>query len=107
MIERTNPFANLGEMPAFERKPKPVRLADGEAIDVIAEESGFVSRQPTKVARAPKRKPRLHRTGRNENFTLKVTKETRERYHKMADERGVLLARLLELALDALEQTQN
>jgi len=104
MIERNNPFADLGEMPTFERKPKPARSIESDAIDLIAEESGFVSRQPVKPAKAPKRKPRLHRTGRNENFTLKVTKETRERYHKMADERGVLLARLLELALDALEK---
>jgi hypothetical protein len=104
VTERTDPFANLRNMPSFERKARPVRPADAEAIDVIAEESGFVSRQPPKPAKAPKRKPRLHRTGRNENFTLKVTKETRERYHRIADERGVLLARLLELALDALEK---
>jgi hypothetical protein len=104
MTERTDPFANLREMPAFERKTRPVRPSDVEAIDVIAEESGFVSRHPAKPAKTPKRKPRLHRTGRNENFTLKVTKETRERFHRMADERSVILARLLELALDALEQ---
>ncbi len=85
MTERNNPFADLGDMPAFERKPKPARPVETAAIDQIAEESGFVSRQPLKPAKTPKRKPRLHRTGRNENFTLKVTKETRERYHRMAE----------------------
>lgn len=105
MTERSNPFADLGgELPVFGRKPKPIRPVDTEAVDQIAEESGFVSRQAPKPTKPPKRKPRLHRTGRNENFTLKVTKETRERYHRMADEHGVLLARLLELALDALER---
>lgn len=104
MTERTNPFAGLGEAPAFERKPKVVRPVESEDIDRIAEESGFVSRQPAKSSKAPKRKPRLHRTGRNLNFTLKVTVETRDRFHKLADEQGVILGRLLELALDALEQ---
>lgn len=103
MTERSNPFANLGDMPAFERKPKPARPVESAAIDLIAEENGFVSRQPAKPTKPPKRKPRLHRTGRNQNFTLKVTNETRERFHRLADARGVTLARLLELSLDALD----
>jgi hypothetical protein len=107
MNERTNPFAGLGEAPTFERKPRVVRPVESDEIDRIAEESGFVSRQPAKSLKAPKRKPRLHRTGRNLNFTLKVTAETRDRFHKLADDRGVILARLLELALDALEQAHG
>lgn len=104
MTERSNPFADLSEVPVFERKPKPIRPVDTEAMDVIAEESGFVSRQPAKAPKTPKRKPRLHRTGRNVNFTLKVTVETRDRFYKLADQREVILGRLLELALDALDK---
>lgn len=106
MTERTNPFAGFGEMPAFERKPKSPRAVQSDAIDLIAEQSGFISRQPAKVPKQPKRKPRLHRTGRNVNFSLKATAETRDRFHRLADERDVTLARLLELALDALESNK-
>ena len=100
---RSNPFAGLGETPTFDRKPKPVRPQQVEGINQVADESGFVSREPAKP-RTPKRKPRLYRTGRNQNFTLKVTGETRDRFHKLADQREVTLARLMELALDALER---
>src|SRR5215469_2129482 len=100
---RANPFAGLGTPPAFQRKPRPPSAIEDEAIDLIAEESGFVSREPPKAAKAPKRKPRVYRTGRNINFTLKVTGETRDRFDRLAGKHKVHLARLLELALDALE----
>lgn len=103
MTERANPFANLNRPPILEtrvRKEKPVAT---ETIESIAAEHNFPSRQARTQPRVPKREPRTYRTGRNCNFGLKASSETIERYHKMADERGVTRARLLELALDALE----
>ena len=104
MNERVDPFANLGSPLAFaprSRKEKPV---SNDAIERIAQDHNFPSRSARKEPTVPKTKPRTYRTGRNRNFGLKATAETIERYHKAADDRGVTRARLLELALDALEQ---
>jgi hypothetical protein len=70
----------------------------------IADDNGFLSRQPRKTAAVPARKRRVYRTGRNRNFSMKATNEAVERFYKMADERKVTLGALLELALDALEK---
>jgi len=104
MSERANPFVTLHRPPILEiraRKEKPVA---NETIESIAADHNFPSRQARKQPSAPKRKPRTYRTGRNCNFGVKASNETIERYHKMADERGLTRARLLELALDALER---
>lgn len=104
MTERANPFANLSRPPILEtraRKDKPVA---NETIEGIAADHNFPSRQARRQPNVPKRKPRLYRTGRNCNFGVKASNDTIERYHKMADDRGVTRARLLELALDALER---
>lgn len=107
MSERVNPFATLKDPPVFETKPKAEKPVAKDDIDRIAEENRFHSRQARKEPAVPRRKPRLYRTGRSYNFTVKATMETRDRFHKAADELGVTLARLLELALDALEKQGN
>jgi hypothetical protein len=103
MTERVDPFANLGRPPTFAPRPRKEKAVSNDAIERIAEDHNFPSRSARKEPTAPKRKPRTYRTGRNQNFGLKARAETIERYHKMADDRGVTRARLLELALDALE----
>src|SRR5690242_10201315 len=104
MNQRIDPFAALKEAPVFELKTKVPKPIEEEAIDAIAKENRFPSRQAKKEPSVPRRKPRLHRTGRSLNFSVKVSLETRDRYYKAADTRGVTLARLMELALDALEK---
>jgi hypothetical protein len=104
MNERANPFAGLGKPPVFETKPPKEKPVANGAIDRIAEQHNFPSRQARKALATPKRTPRTYRTGRNRHFAVKATSETIERYHKAADEKDVTLARLLELALDALEK---
>jgi hypothetical protein len=101
--ERANPFASLAEPPEF--KPKPRRETPGanDAIERIAEEHNFPSREARKAQASSKRKPRIYRTGRNRHFGIKATPETVERFYKAADARKVPLGLLLELALDALE----
>jgi len=104
MTKRLNPFANVAEIPAFETKQRPKPPIEQEAIDTIADANNFPSREARSEPRIRRRKPRLYRTGRNQNFSVKVTATTLERFYKAADEREVTLGRLLELALDALDR---
>jgi hypothetical protein len=104
MNHRIDPFAALKEVPTFGVKAKGPNPIEEDAVENISRENRFPSRQAKKEASVPLRKPRLHRTGRSFNFSVKVTVETRDRFYKAADSRGVTLARLMELALDALEK---
>jgi hypothetical protein len=104
MTGRVNPFATLADPPVFTTKPKELKPVAKEVIARIAEENNFPSRQATKTAKAPRRKPRTHRTGRNYQFNIKATAETVERFYKMADDRRVPLGELLHQALDALDR---
>jgi hypothetical protein len=104
MNTRVNPFETLAEPPVFTTKPKPDKPVEKEVIARIAEENDFPSRQATKPLKEPRRKRRVHRTGRNRQFNIKAKNETVERFYKMADDRRVPLGELLEQALDALER---
>jgi hypothetical protein len=104
MSERVNPFASLKEPPVFTTKPKTEKPVEEETIARIAEQNNFPSRQAPKAPKADKRKPRVHRTGRNQQFTAKVTAETISRIYKLADEKKIPLGELLRLAVDALER---
>ena len=104
MAERVDPFAGLSDVPVFEPKAPREKPVAKEAIERLATENNFPSRQASRPAREPKRKPRVFRTGRNRQFNLKLKPETVERFYKMADERGVPLGALMEQALDALER---
>ena len=102
---RVNPFQNLTDLPAFETKPKKEKPQEQTAaIERIAEENNFTSRQAPKILKEPKRKRRVYTTGRNRQFNIKATSETVDRFYRLADERAVSLCKLLEDALDALER---
>jgi hypothetical protein len=108
MTDRANPFGDLGD---FAPAPAPAKpKADRAVIDQVAEAHGFPSRQPAKklkqapeVSQPVQRTQRRFKTGRNQQINIKATAETIERIGRMADERQVPLGRLLEIALDALE----
>ena len=104
MNTRVDPFADLAGPPVFTLKPKPSAPVEKERIARLAEEQGFPSREAPRNAKMPRRKPRLHRTGRNQQFNAKATPETIDRFYKQANERNVPLGELLRLALDALER---
>jgi hypothetical protein len=104
MSARVNPFATLNDPPVFATKVKAETPVHKEAIERIAEQNNFPSRQAAKAAKEPKRKPRVYRTGRNQQFNAKATPETIDRFYKLADEKKVALGELLRLALDALER---
>ena len=107
MSERVNPFANLNEppptAPVFTTKPKHSTPVAAEIIGRLSEEHNFPSRQPAKPQKEPRRKRHVYRTGRNQQFNIKATSETIERFYKMSEEKKVPLGELLKQALDALE----
>jgi hypothetical protein len=103
MNTRVNAFANLTEPPFFTTKPKKETPVTEEAITRIAQEHNFPSRQAANAPKEPKRKPRIYRTGRNQQFNAKATPETIQRFYKLADDKRVPLGELLKLGLDALE----
>jgi len=104
MSERTNPFADLRIPTTFSTKPRTEKPVEEQTIARIADENNFPSRQATRTPKAEKRKPRVRRTGRDQQFTAKTTAETKSRIYRLADEKDVALGELLRLALDALER---
>lgn len=102
--KRANPFADIGNLPAFEPKPKASKPLASEQLEKIAETDGFPSRQPAR-SQTRVRKGRRYRTGRNQQINIKATQQVIERLYKMADVRRVPLGELLEQALDALEES--
>jgi hypothetical protein len=74
MSERLNPFANINQdPPVLTTKAKAAKPVEEETIARIAEQNNFPSRQATKPPKADRRKPRIHRTGRNVQFNAKAT----------------------------------
>jgi hypothetical protein len=105
MSGRVDPFAILKEpVPSFTTKARKEKRVEEEAVARIAEENNFPSRQAAKSSSAIRRKPRVYRTGRNQQFNAKATPETIDRFYKLANEKNVPLGELLRLALDALDR---
>jgi hypothetical protein len=106
MSDRVNPFAHIKEdPPIFTTKPRSEKRVEEKTIAQIADENNFPSRQATtRPARAKRRKPRIYRTGRNEQFNAKATAETIDRVYKQADEMKVTLGEWMERAANALDR---
>ena len=104
MNTRVNSFADFKDPPTFPTKPKKERPVEEETIAHLAEQNNFPSRQPARQPKVERRKPRIHRTGRNQQFNAKATKETIDKIYKLANEMNVPLGELLRLAVDALER---
>lgn len=101
MSERVNPFGDLNDFaPTPKNKPSS---ADKQAIEEVAADNGFPSRQPPKVAAASPRQQRRHTTGRNQQLNVKATAATIEQFYRIADEMQVPLGEVLARALAALE----
>lgn len=100
MNTRKDPFAILAEASAFQIKAPRAEPVSDTAIEHIARNRNFPSREGTK----PRRARRHYRTGRDQHLGIKTTAETRDRFYKAADERKVPMGELLRLALDAPER---
>ena len=59
------------------------------------------------VVAVSRRKPRIHRTGRNVQFNAKAKAETISRVYKQADEMKVTLGEWMERAAEALERARR
>lgn len=103
MSTRVDPFKNLDELPVFTTKVRKEAPVEEETIEHIARQNNFPSRQAAKPPKPERRKPRIYRTGRNQQFNAKATPETIQRFYKAADEKRVTLGELLKQGLDALE----
>lgn len=98
---RINPFSDLEKAPQFDVKPPALRVPT-EQIDQLAREHNFPSREGQTI-KSP-RPRRKHVTGRNQQFNIKATAETIDRFYKLADARRVPLGQLLQDAIEALER---
>ena len=110
-MSRANPFGDLDDF-ASDKMAKPVPV---DAIDKLAEASGFPSRKAVRetakeTVEAPSpalgpgaaRAPRRHVTGRNRQINIKATEETITELYRIADEMRLPLGAVLEQALVAL-----
>ena len=105
---RANPFADVAAtLPTFPTKPKASEPVAADQVERIAKDNNFPSRQAKKTPKEPARKRRLYTTGRNQQFNIKATAETIERFYKLADKRRVALGELLEQGLDAIERLEE
>ena len=91
MSGRANPFGDDGaeqglDLSAFKQPRKPVAAAKPEDIRKVAEKASFQSREPQPAPPAPE--PRVYRTGRNIQFTCKVTQELHDEIYALTDELG-------------------
>lgn len=114
MIERANPFGDLGDFTPTPAKPK----TDRAVIDQVAEANGFPSRQPAKsatldaqqaapdqTAEKPQLPSRRRTTGRSEQVNIKTTFAAKKRLMEISVERDMPLGEILEMALEALEKS--
>lgn len=88
---------------AAEREP----LVAVDQAEPIAKEHNSRTRHPLKENPRQPRRIARHRTGRNQQFNIKATADTIERFYKLADKRRVALGELLEQGLDAIERLEE
>lgn len=107
-MSRANPFGDLDDFtPQGETRP-----VAPEAIDQLAQASGFPSRKAQGAApsagageeASTPRRVRRHITGRNRQINIKATEETIDTLYRIADDLGLPLGAVLEQALTALEK---
>lgn len=97
------------DLTGFEPRTMPPRPALArDAIRNVAEQRGFVSREPSRPPQAnPDPTPvsrRRYTTGRNRQLNMKVTDEALRRFYALADTHGWVLGEAFEHALSALER---
>lgn len=115
-MSRANPFGDLDDF-GSDNAAKPV---PAEAIEKIAESSGFPSRKASATAvretasqtvetpsPSPARQPRRHVTGRNRQINIKATEETITELYRVADAMNLPLGAVLEQALASLERQRG
>ena len=103
-MERANLFADDIDISSF--KPKELVAAPPkEQVKAFSEQAAFPSRElPQK---SPRRPPRIHRTGRNIQLSIKASQEAIDTFYRLSDEQGWILGETFENAMIVLEQALN
>lgn len=112
MNERVNPFGDLGDFTPAQAKAK-TELKD--VVEEVAAQHGFPSRQAVKstvplapstpISKKEQLPSRRKVTGRSEQINIKTTFATKKRLMEISVDRDMPLGEVLELALEALEQS--
>ena len=105
-MSRANPLdAALDDFEPRPREDKP--RPDRQAIEQVAKENGFVSRDARKLetaaTTAPPRRQRRFTTGRNQQINIKATPDTIARFNALAEALNIPSGALLERAAEAME----
>ena len=108
---RASIFSNADEgivaLSGFAPKPAVQSTLPTQAqVKAISEAANFPSREvpKSKAATQGRRKPRIHRTGRNVQFNAKASQTTIDRFYALCDLKDWVLGYTLERAVDALER---
>lgn len=104
MFEDEPPPATASE---FTVKPRGSTAADVAGVRRVAEEAGFVSREPGSARPAPQPRRDRRLTGRTEQLNFRATPEYVARFDALADRLGLKNAEVFERAIDALEREQG
>jgi hypothetical protein len=113
MAERVGLFDDEKDFDVVGFAPKKqTNIQSGPATEVIraiSEASDFRSREPVTPVKADsttiaKRKPRLHRTGRNLQFNVKLRADTVESFYEVANRQEWTMGETVERALAALKR---
>ena len=78
-----------------------------EQVRAIAHAANFKSREPSVLRAEPKatkRSPRLYRTGRNVQLSVKALAETVEAFYAITDQQRWVLGYTLQRAIEALQR---
>lgn len=98
--DRVNPLEDLSD---FGAKPSH-RRPPAEALEKVARENGFPTREPVQAAVPPSDGRRRRTTGRNRQINIKATAETIECLYRLSDALQLPLGEVLDRALHSLEQ---
>jgi len=113
--QRADPFAepdddlNISDFKPREESRKPVDL---QQLDALGKATGFDRRVTPEPAAQPSAsaqtfKPRRYTTGRDVQLNVKVTPDSKRRFHAFADQAQVSLSVLFERLLDAYARDGN
>ncbi len=96
--DRVNPLEDLSDFGATPTHRRP----PAEALENVARENGFPTREPVQVAIPATAGRRRRTTGRNRQINIKATAETIDRLYRLSDALQLPLGEVLDRALDAL-----
>lgn len=101
--DRVNPLEDLSD---FETNPSH-RRPPAEALEQVARDNGFPTREPVQAAVRPMDRRRRRTTGRNRQINIKATAETIDRLYRLADVLQLPLGEVLDRALHVLQKVPD